>query len=452
MSTSFEHAPLPRPRLLNSWRMLADTLTVGGWTAASKVAGAFKVILAARLFGAGDAMDAFLIAFLVPSFFMDILASPLDSALVPSLVELREQQGKARAEALYATVLTTVGAVFLVTALLAAACSGWLLTALAPGFPANKLALTERLLLLMMVVVPLSGLSCTCRAVLIAYHQFAYSAAIPALTPIASIVALLIAGKRHGIVALAVGTVVGALLEALLSFIGVKKLGYPMLPRWTGVTTALRHVAAQYAPLVAITVVMLGTTLVDQGMAARLGSGSVAVLSYGTKLLGVLIVVGPTAVGTAVLPHLSAAAARGGPGAGRHTLGTYGLYVAALILPVTALLIYFSGPLVHIFFQQGALGPDAAHLVTNVQQASLLQLPITVLLALEIRLTSAWRANRLLYRVAALSLVLAFGLDLIGMRWLGVIGIPLAGLVVRLVSALYLSCKIYIFRLSPSGV
>lgn len=169
-------------------------------------------------------------------------------------------------------------------------------------------------------------------------------------------------------------------------------------------------------------------------------------LSYGTKLLGVLIVVGPTAVGTAVLPHLSAAAARGEPGAGRQTLRSYGLYVAALILPATALLIYFSGPLVHILFQQGAFSQEAARLVTNVQRASLLQLPITVLLALEIRLTSAWRVNRLLYHVAALSLVLAVALDLIGMRWLGIVGIPLAGVVVRLVSSLYLSCKISLAR------
>lgn len=452
MSASFEQAPFPRPRILNSWRMLLDTLTVGGWTAASKVAAALKVILAARLFGASDAMDAYLIAFLVPSFFMDILASPLDSALVPSLIELREKQGRARAEALYAAVLATVGAAFLLTALMAAAASGWLLAALAPGFPPDKLALTERLLLLMMVVIPLNGLNCTYRAVLNAYHQFAYAAGVPAITPIASIVALLAGGKRYGVIALATGTVAGAAFEAVLSCAAVKKLGYPVLPRWTGMTAALGRLAAQYTPLVAITLVMLGSTLVDQGMAARLGSGSVAVLSYGTKLLGVLIVVGPTAVGTAVLPHLSAAAARGEPGAGRRTLGSYGLFIAAFILPATAALICFSGPIVHILFQQGALGQPAALLVTKVQQASLLQLPITVLLALEVRLTSAWHANRLLYRVAALSLVLAFALDLIGMHWLGVVGIPLAGFVVRLVSALYLSCKIYIFSQAPSGV
>ena len=134
--------------------MLADTATVGGWTAAVKVAGAVKVILAARLFGAGDAMDAFLIAFLLPAFFMDMLAGPLDSALIPALIELRQKQGRAAAEELYSNVLAAAGAAFVIAALLAAAVSGLVLPLLAPSFSPEKLALTERLLLVMIAVVP----------------------------------------------------------------------------------------------------------------------------------------------------------------------------------------------------------------------------------------------------------------------------------------------------------
>ncbi|MBZ5611412.1 MAG: hypothetical protein LAP38_24380 [Acidobacteriia bacterium] len=451
MNTSFDYRAAAQPRRLTSWRMFADTLTVGGWTAVTKVAGALKVILAARLFGAGDAMDAYLIALLVPSFFMDMLAGPLDSALIPSLIEAREKHGRASEEALYTAVLACSGATLLIAALLAVAASGWIVPALGGSFSAGKLALTQQLLLLMMVVVPLSGLSCTWRAVLNSHHQFAYAAAVPAITPVVSIIALLAGGKQYGVLTLAIGTVAGGSLEAILSCAGVKRLGYPVLPRWTGMTASLGQVTWQYAPLVAITLVMTGSTLVDQGLAARLGSGSVAVLSYGTRLLGVLIVIGPTAVGTAVLPHMSSAAARAEPDAGRRSLRTYVLYIAALIVPATIALMYFSEPIVRILFEQGAFSQEATHLVAAVQRASLLQLPLTVLLSLEIRLTSAWKANRLLYRVAALSVVLTFALDLIFMRWLGVIGIALAGVAIRLVSSLYLSCKIYALRASSSG-
>jgi len=429
-----------------SWRMLADTATVGGWTAAVKVAGAVKVILAARLFGAGDAMDAFLIAFLLPAFFMDLLAGPLDSALIPALIELRQKQGKAAAEALYSNVLAAAGAAFIFAALAAAALSGIILPLLAPTFAPEKLELTGRLLLVMIAVVPFGSLAATWRAVLNSEHKFAYSAAVPLITPLASIVALLAGGKQYGVMALAVATLAGGTLEAIAAGIGVKRAGYPMVPRWAGVTASLRQVADQYAPLVAVTLVMTGTSLVDQGMAARLGSGSVSTLNYGTRLLGVLIVIGPTAVGTAVLPHISVGAMLGDPLVLRRTLRTYGVAILAVILPMTAALMYFSEPIIRILFQQGAFGETATHLVGVVQRASLLQLPIAVLLALEIRLTSALKANHLLYRVAGLSLVLTLVLDYAFMRLWGVVGIALAGFAIRLVSSLYLSCKISLSR------
>jgi len=198
--------------------------------------------------------------------------------------------------------------------------------------------------------------------------------------------------------------------------------------------------------------VMTGSALVDQSLAARLGSGSVAALSYGTRLLGVLVVIGPTAMGTAVLPHISAAAVLAEPAALRQTLTRYGFFVLAVILPVTAGFIYFSEPIIRVLFQKGAFDAAATHLVSTVQKAALLQLPIAVLLALEIRLSSARKANRLLYRVAGLSLLLTVVLDVLFMRWWGVVGIALAGFGTRLVSSLYLSCKFSSARAASTGV
>src|ERR1700682_558538 len=217
-STSGDNTPAsPLSRRFTSWRMLADTATVGGWTSIAKVAGAAKVIMAARLFGTGDAMDAYLIAFLLPSFFIDMLSGPLDSALIPTLIEVRENKGRAAAESLYSSVLAAAAIGFFGAALLAAMTSSVFLPVLASGFAPGKQALTQRLLLLMIVVVPLSGIASTWRAILNSDHRFAAAAAIPAITPLASIVALFVAGQQYGVLALAIGTVAGGTLEAIAS-------------------------------------------------------------------------------------------------------------------------------------------------------------------------------------------------------------------------------------------
>jgi putative peptidoglycan lipid II flippase len=140
------------------------------------------------------------------------------------------------------------------------------------------------------------------------------------------------------------------------------------------------------------------------------------------------------------------------PAALRRTLRRYSFFVLAIILPVTAGFIYFSEPIIRILFQKGAFDAAATHLVSTVQRAALLQLPVAVLLALEVRLSSARKANRLLYRVAALSLLLTIVLDVLFMRWWGVVGIALAGFGTRLVSSLYLSCKFSDVRTVNAGV
>src|ERR1700730_5909226 len=161
MKPALEKTSTASPRRFTTWRMLADTVTVGGWTSVAKLAGAVKLILAARLFGAGDAMDAYLIAFLLPSFFIDMFAGPLDSALIPTLIEVREKRGKEAAEQLYLTTLAAAGAALLLAAGVVAAASALVLPLVASSFPPDKLAYTRALLLLMIAVGPLSGLSST---------------------------------------------------------------------------------------------------------------------------------------------------------------------------------------------------------------------------------------------------------------------------------------------------
>lgn len=451
MNASSRAAQTAAARPFTSWRMLADTITVGGWTSAVKVAGALKVIIAARMFGAGDAMDAFLVAFLLPSFFIDMLAGPLDAALIPTLIEVRVEGRKNAAEELCQQVLGAVTAAFTVAAVVSISTSRWFLPLLASSFDPAKLVSTQWLLLIMIAVVPLTGISVTWRAILNSEYQFAYAAAVPLLTPLLSIAAMLGAGKQYGVTALAVGTLAGGAAEVVAAALGARRAGYALAPKFGQMTDAMRQVAGQYAPLVAVTLVMTGSIIIDQGLAARLGAGSVAALSYGTRLVGVLIVVGPTAMATAVLPHISQRVLQQ-PAAVRKTLGTYTLLVFAMILPVTAGLIYFSEPIIRVLFQNGTFTAAATQLVSDVQKASLLQLPLAVLLALEIRLTSALKNNRVLYEVAVLSLVLTLGFDLLFMRWWGVVGIALAGAAIRLVSTLYLSCKIAIGQSLSAGI
>jgi putative peptidoglycan lipid II flippase len=197
-------------------------------------------------------------------------------------------------------------------------------------------------------------------------------------------------------------------------------------------------VLGQYGPVIAGMLLLGGAPLIDQAIAAMLGSGSVAALNYGTRLSVVLVAVGPVAVATAILPHFSKLTVTADWEHVRDSLRSYAKIILAVTLPVIALLMVFSEPLVRLFFERGQFTGTATGVVTTVQRYSLLQIPPAMVMALVLRLVASMKANRLLLRAAALSAGLNLVLDLTLTRWMGIAGIALASGVVQLVALLYL--------------
>ena len=426
-----------------NWRIFADTLTVGTFLTLVKLAGAVKVIAMARFFGTADALDAFLIALVVPSFVAEVAAGSLSPALIPTFIEVRDREGRAVAERLYSSVLLGSSASLAVLAGAMAIWAGSLLPLLGSGFHPDKLALTRKLFLLLLPWLPLSGLLCTWRAVLNAHERFALPAGAPVITPALTIGLLFTLSLSSSVQALWIGAIAGVALEAGLLAWGVHAIGLPVLPRWSGWSPELRQVLKQYAPVVAGGLIFSGAMVVDQAMAAMLGPGSVSALTYGTKLATVILTIAATALSTAVLPHFSQmTAARDWRGI-RHTLRTYSWLVVAIGTPVTASLMYFSAPLVKLFFQGGAFTAAATAVVAHVQSYSLVRLPLAILLAIALKLASSMKANRLLFQVAALGFIVNVAADYALMQQFGVAGIALASALVNLVSLVYLSYLLF---------
>lgn len=427
---------LPKGRV--SLRVLQQMLTVGAYTALVKLVGAAKVVFTARAFGMSDGLDAYLIAFVLPSFVCDTLAGSLQSALVPTFVEVREREGRESSIRLYQTVLGASAAVLSSATLLLAILAPLIFHLLASNFDAPKLALTQSLFWIMLPIVPLSAFGMTWRAMLNVEGRFAIPAIVPAVTPIAALIFLIAFGRTWGVYSLAAGTLAGGTLEIILLSIGMISRGFPILPSWQGRSAALHQVVTQYAPVVAGILLLGGAPLIDQAIAGMLTSGSVAALSYGTRLSTVLIAIGPTAVATAILPHFSKLTVNEDLTHIRHSLRSYTIIILTVTLPVITALMFFSQPIVRLFFQRGEFTDAATNVVATIQRFSLIQIPIAMVMALALRLVSSLKANHILLRVAALYAILNLALDLILIRWMGVPGIALSTAIVQLAALIYL--------------
>src|ERR1700677_1130031 len=59
-----------------------------------------KEIAVAGVYGRSDAMDAFLAASLVPGLLINLISESMNQALVPTLIRVREREGRERAQQL----------------------------------------------------------------------------------------------------------------------------------------------------------------------------------------------------------------------------------------------------------------------------------------------------------------------------------------------------------------
>jgi putative peptidoglycan lipid II flippase len=415
-------------------RILGATIIVAVFTGVAKLIFFGKELVVAWQFGTLDALDAFLIAYVVPSFAINLIAGSINAALIPVYVQTREQKGPSAANQLYASVMT-LGILFLsiFTGLILLTAPAYL-QFLASGFEADKLKLTLHLLYAMSPVIVLSGATTIRGAVLNAVEKFAAPALIPAVTPTLTIALILLGGSLLGIYSLALGLVIGQLAEAFLLGSALKRRGVRTAPAWHGFDENVRQVVQQLLPMVAGTVLMGSMQIVDQAFAASLPAGNVAALNYGNKVVSFPLQIAATAIGTSFLSYFSSMLAKNDWRGARQTLNRYLKLIFLLTVPLTLLLVVFSEPLVGLLLQRGAFTEADTKTVADVQALGALQIPFMLAGILIVRLITAVKANHILMWIALVNLIVNIAADYLLMRIYGVAGIALATSIVSFVS------------------
>jgi putative peptidoglycan lipid II flippase len=420
-------------------KIIGATVIVAIFTGVAKVVFFGKELVVAWKFGTVDMLDAFLIAYVVPSFAINLIAGSVSSALIPAYIQAREHEGHSSANKLYTSVMT-IGILFLLC------CTGLIILSapfylhvLASGFDSNKLKLTLNLLYVMSPVIVLSGMTTIRAAVLNAGEKFALPALIPIVTPAITVAFILLGGATLNIYSLALGLVVGQLMESFLLGLALKQRGVTNSLGWYGIDSNLHQVLQQFLPMVAGALLMGSNQLVDQAFAASLPAGNVAVLSYGNKVISFPLQIAATAIGTSVLPYFSSMLAQNDWIAARRILARYLKLIFLTAIPATLLLVIFSEPLVRLLLQRGAFTEQDTKIVAGVQALGALQIPFYLGGILVVRMLSAFKANKLIMWIAFINMIVNISTDYLLMKFYGVAGISLSTSVVYFFSFSMLS-------------
>jgi len=422
--------PLPAARFSSDSAVhrsiLRAALSVGAAGIVVKLIATGKEIAVASVYGRSDAMDAFLAAALIPGLLVNLISESMNQALVPTLVRVREKEGRERAGELLSSSMLwmclLLGAVSLLMALVARG----FFPLIGSNFSPEKLALSIHLFYGLLPIVLLTGIATNCTAILNTLDRFAWPALAPAVISVAIMGGALLLGGRYGIWAMVYATLAGSLVHVILVAWMMEAHGYPFRLRWHGMNEATREVAGQYGPVLLSSVVSSGGLLVDQSMAAMLVAGSVSALVYANRFVSVALTLLAGAVSTAIVPYFSRMIAHGDWEGCRQTIRTWVRLTALVSAPIAVLLIAGARPLVRVAYQHGRFGAGDTKIVAAVLAMYAIQIPFYVTSRVYYRFIVAMRRTDLIFYCGIVNLALDIVLNLLLMRWFGVAGIALA--------------------------
>lgn len=338
--------------------------TIGLFTLLSRVFGFIRDLVVAKVFGASMTADAFFVAFRIPNLLRELLAEgTMSAAFVPVFTETLTRGSRRDAWELASRVFT-----LLLAALVGAVCLGVLAAPLivrviAPGFAdqPEQQALTVLLTRIMFPYLIFIGLSALAMGILNAHRAFA----LPALGPFCFNLALISAALWLAptldapALGLAIGVLVGGIAQLGVQLPGL--VGKKMVPRlaWAPGDPDVRRIGRLMLPVVFGLSVTQVNLLVNTLLASFLAEGSVSFLYYGMRLIHFPLGVFGIALATAILPSLSAQAARGDrEGLKAGVLDALGL-ILFITVPAMVGLMTLRVPIVGTLFERGAFDARA---------------------------------------------------------------------------------------------
>ena len=364
--------------------MLRGAMTVGAWTAASRVMGFIRDILIAAFLGAGPVADAFFIANRLPNLFRRLFGEgAFNSAFVPVFSGLLTTEGEdvargfaeeaAAALAFWLVALTIAGEIFMPQ----------VLHVIAAGFARDpaKFALTVTLSRIAFPYLVLICLAALLSGVLNAMDRFVAAAAAPLLYNGFAIAAMFALAPFVPTVghALAWGVSLSGVAQLLLLYWAVWRAGLRLhLPR-PRMTPRMRLLLRRMAPgLVGAGITQLNLTM-DVFIGSLLPAGSVSLLYYADRINQLPLGVLGTAVSTALLPLLSRQVAADQGAAAYDTQNRAIEYALVLTLPAAFALAILADPILQVLFARGAFSHHDAALSAQSLSAYASGLPAFVL-------------------------------------------------------------------------
>jgi len=428
--------PPPRRHAAPPTDRLGRSASVAGIaTLTSRILGLVRDTVLAAVFGAGNEMDAFVVAFRIPNLVRELFAEgAMSAAFVPTFTQHLTLKGKPAAWRLGNNVLN---ALLVVTGLLVAAgfiATRPLVTAYAGDFASvpGKLDLTITLARTMLPFLTLAAIAAAVMGMLNSLGHYFVPALAPAAFNVATIAcALLLAPMMPAIgqpriMAIALGAIVGGLGQIAVQWPALRGEGFRYAPVLDRRDPGLRDVVLLMGPGTLGLAATQINLLISTQLAVGQGTGAVSWLQYAFRLMNLPIGLFGVSIATAVLPAVARHAAIDDRPAVSKTIARGITLMLMVTVPASVGLFVLATPIVQLLLERGHfLRADTIATAAAVQYYAIGLVGYSAA-----RIASpvfyALRRSRMAVILSTVTIVVNLALSVILVRWIGFRGLALA--------------------------
>jgi len=344
----------------------AAALLLAGSTLASRILGLLRDRLLASNFGAGEELDIYFAAFRIPDFIFGILIMGGFSAVFLPIFSEYFEKSKDEAFDMVSNLLNVLLVLLAGFAFVLFLFMPFFVQFVTPGFSGEMREAVIPLARLMLLSPILLGISAVFSGMLQYFGKFFVYSLAPVLYNLGIIIGIIFLAPTLGLIGLAWGVVLGAVLHVLIQLYPVFLSGFSFKRMFSFSHPSLLRMARLTAPRMVGAAAFHINLVVITALASTLAVGSIAVLSFANNLYFLPIGVIGISLATAAFPLLSRAASKKDDGEFKESLLRTVRTIFFFIIPISSFMFLLRAHIIHLVLGGGEFGWQDTRLTAAV--------------------------------------------------------------------------------------
>ncbi|MHB1274549.1 MAG: murein biosynthesis integral membrane protein MurJ [Candidatus Humimicrobiaceae bacterium] len=421
-------------------RIFTATFIVIIATLFSKISGLVRDQIMAGYFGISYETDAFTWAYFIPNLFRVLFAeSIIIAAFIPVYALYLKKGDKEEINDFVSSVTNIFIVIFVIISILIfifSAPIGALLSKISgSNMDISGFAVMNRIMIFSLVFMSISGLI---TSILNSHNKFSVPAIAPIIMNAVSIVFVVLLAKNINIVSMAIGVMLGSVLEVAILLPGLKNTGLKYKAGINFKNKAVREIFGMMIPIMLSLGAVQINNSIDNFFALNLGAGNTTALTFSWRVANLPLGMFSVAVITVLYPLISRQAADDNLKGLKESFSLGFREIGYIMIPASLGMIILSSPIIKILFERYQFTSADTAKVSHILIFHCIGLLFFGLLMILNRIFYSLKNVRTPLKVAIASIAVNFFLDWVLIKFLNVSGVALSTSIVGAINVIIL--------------